>query len=50
MLELWEILKCYPKSTILMFYQHQTKDNISSTQHKLQYNNGVVKQDSAAQQ
>ena len=27
----------------------QTKDNISATQHKLQYDTGVVMQDNAAQ-
>ena len=28
----------------------QTKDSISSTQHRLQYNNGAVMQGNAAQQ
>ena len=28
----------------------QTKDNISSMQHRLQYNSGAVTQDNAAQQ
>ena len=46
-----EILKCYPKPILLLRFTHtQTKGNISSTEHKLQYNTGVAKQDNVAQQ
>ena len=38
-----EFLKCYPKSILFQrFTDTQTKDNVSSTQHKLQYNAGVA--------
>ena len=40
-----------PKTNaILTFTDMQTKDNILSTEHKLQYNTGVAVQDNAAQQ
>ena len=45
-----KILKCYSKP--MLFYRltnTQTKDNISATQHKLQYDTGVAIQDNAAQ-
>ena len=43
------VFKVLPKIyTILTFYGHANQNNISSTQHKLQYNTGVV-QDNAAQ-
>ena len=46
------VLKMLPKiNTILMFYMDpQIKDNISSTQHKLQCNTGFAMQNNAAQQ
>ena len=34
-------------NTALMFNDMQTKDNISATQHMLQYNSGVTIQDNA---
>ena len=46
------VLKILPKTksvyTVLTFYGH-TKDNISSTPHKLQYNTGYAMKDNTAQ-
>ena len=45
-----KFLKCYPKSILFYrFTETQTKDNITSTQHKLQNNTVVAMQDKAAQ-
>ena len=46
------VVKMLPKiNIILTFHRHETKqDNISVTQHKLQYNTGVAMRYNAAQQ
>ena len=45
-----KILKCYPEPILSYSLSDiKTKENISATQHKLQYNIGVAMQDNGAQ-